>query len=163
MDSLSGARITDGMKLFARIQLKLVLPVLFGLAAVGTGAGVALAGHNAAPMQAATSSAPTVTLLNDMEFPSRLGAARPADDAFPVGTKPPTAAVAGGLQNKRLFGLLAGGGQAKAVGAIGHLARGIEPDLSWQRRVGRPVIGQGDRPNLGALRWHEHGMQPGQR
>jgi S1-C subfamily serine protease len=50
MDSLSGARITDGMKLFARIQLKLVLPVLIGLAAVGTGAGVALAGRNAAPI-----------------------------------------------------------------------------------------------------------------
>jgi len=50
MKSLSGVRITDGMKILRRTQLKLILPVLVGLAALAAGAGVALAGRNAAPI-----------------------------------------------------------------------------------------------------------------
>ena len=38
------------MKIFRRIQLKVVLSIVAGLAALGVGAGVALAGRNAAPI-----------------------------------------------------------------------------------------------------------------
>ena len=50
MVSLSGARITDGMNIFGRIHVKLALPVAVGLASIGIGAGVALAGNKAAPI-----------------------------------------------------------------------------------------------------------------
>ena len=50
MDSLSGARITDGVNILRRIRVKLVLPIAVGLAAIGIGAGVALAGGKAAPI-----------------------------------------------------------------------------------------------------------------
>jgi S1-C subfamily serine protease len=50
MKSLNGVRITGDMKILRRIQLKLVLPLVVGLAAAGIGAGVALAGRTAAPI-----------------------------------------------------------------------------------------------------------------
>jgi S1-C subfamily serine protease len=50
MDSLAGVDITKGMNIFQRIQHKLVLLVVVGIAALGAGTGVALAGRDAAPI-----------------------------------------------------------------------------------------------------------------
>jgi len=50
IESLPGVGITEDMNIFHRIQIKLVLPLLVGIAALAIGAGVALAGRTAAPI-----------------------------------------------------------------------------------------------------------------
>jgi S1-C subfamily serine protease len=50
MESLAGVDTTEGMNIVRRIQMKVVLPVVVGLAALASGAGVAFAGRTAAPI-----------------------------------------------------------------------------------------------------------------
>ena len=61
----------------------------------------------------------------------------------------------------RTSGPPAGGRSLKSIGAVGRLARRIEPDLAWQRCIDRPVIRQGDRPEVGALRRYQPGTAAG--
>jgi S1-C subfamily serine protease len=50
MKSLAGVVITQGMNIFRRIRMKVVLPILVVTAALSAGAGVALASRSAAPI-----------------------------------------------------------------------------------------------------------------
>ena len=95
-----------------------------------------------------------------MQLPPGFRASGPTDDPLAMGAKP----TAGGcFEHQRPIGLRAARHQPKSVGAVCHLAGWIEADLPRQCGVDGPVIGQGDRPEIGTLGRHEPGAQPARR